>query len=216
MIRAGKSCLRNRAASLRAPKSRYLSSNALSVGDQIGKTSYKISNIFDIPSQQLQVYDLTHEGTKSRHVHVAKDDDNSVFCIGFRTNPPDHSGLPHILEHTTLCGSSKYPVRDPFFLMLTRSLANFMNAMTGFDYTFYPFATTNAKDFKNLQNVYLDAVFRPLLREQDFRQEGWRLENADPKDKSSPLEFKGVVYNEMKGQMVGSKGTFVIFAPLVF
>lgn len=111
----------------------------------------------------------------------------------------DSTGVPHILEHTVLCGSQKYPCRDPFFKMLNRSLSTFMNAFTASDYTMYPFSTQNGKDFQNLLSVYLDAVFFPCLREQDFWQEGWRLENETPTDLNSPLVFKGVVFNEMKG-----------------
>lgn len=111
----------------------------------------------------------------------------------------DSTGVPHILEHTVLCGSERFPVRDPFFKMLNRSLSTFMNAFTASDYTMYPFSTQNAKDFQNLLSVYLDAVFFPCLREQDFWQEGWRLENEDPTDPQTPLVFKGVVFNEMKG-----------------
>jgi presequence protease len=100
-----------------------------------------------------------------------------------------------------LCGSRRYPVRDPFFSMLRRSLNTFMNALTASDWTLYPFASLNEKDFYNLMGIYLDAVFFPLLSEQNFRQEGHRLEFADPENPTSPLEFKGVVYNEMKGAM---------------
>lgn len=122
--------------------------------------------------------------------------------------------MPHILEHTTLCGSEKYPVRDPFFKMLPRSLSNFMNAFTSSDHTTYPFATTNNQDFKNLMGVYMDATLNPLLKSMDFTQEGWRIGPENPLAASesaadsttepksgSELVFKGVVYNEMKGQM---------------
>ncbi|KAJ0059377.1 hypothetical protein NL108_016005, partial [Boleophthalmus pectinirostris] len=119
--------------------------------------------------------------------------------VQFRTTPLDSTGVPHILEHTVLCGSHKFPVRDPFFKMLNRSLSTFMNAFTASDYTMYPFSTQNSKDFQNLLSVYLDAVFFPCLREQDFWQEGWRLENEDPTNPKTPLVFKGVVFNEMKG-----------------
>ncbi|MFM7786256.1 MAG: insulinase family protein, partial [Gammaproteobacteria bacterium] len=107
----------------------------------------------------------------------------------------------HILEHTALCGSERYPVRDPFFMMTRRSLNTFMNAFTSSDWTAYPFASQNRKDFFNLLDVYLDSVFFARLDPLDFAQEGHRLEFADPKDSASPLEFKGVVYNEMKGAM---------------
>ena len=163
----------------------------------------------EVPELQLTAVRLQHVLTGADYLHVDKDDANNVFCIGFRTTPMDSTGVPHILEHTVLCGSSKYPVRDPFFKMLNRSLSTFMNAMTGSDYTIYPFSTQNPTDFKNLMSVYLDAVFRPNLAEIDFRQEGWRLEHSDPNDKSSPIEFKGVVFNEMKGVFADSQNLFM-------
>lgn len=161
---------------------------------------YEIKRLIKVPELKLVAVDLVHNQTGSQHLHIDRDDKNNVFSIGFNTNPPDSTGVPHILEHTTLCGSQKYPVRDPFFKMLNRSLANFMNAMTGHDYTFYPFATTNQVDFANLRDVYLDSTLNPLLNEHDFLQEGWRLEYSDVNDPNSDITFKGVVYNEMKGQ----------------
>ncbi|OAX83403.1 mitochondrial presequence protease [Emergomyces africanus] len=166
-----------------------------------------------VPELHLTAVLLKHDKTEADYLHVARDDKNNVFGIGFKTNPPDATGVPHILEHTTLCGSEKYPVRDPFFKMLPRSLSNFMNAFTSSDHTTYPFATTNKKDFQNLLSVYLDATLHPLLKEEDFRQEGWRLGPEDPRaslaekkgnDNSASADdivFKGVVYNEMKGQV---------------
>uniref|UniRef100_A0A8C5SVS6 Presequence protease, mitochondrial n=1 Tax=Laticauda laticaudata TaxID=8630 RepID=A0A8C5SVS6_LATLA len=120
----------------------------------------------------------------------------------------DSTGVPHILEHTVLCGSERYPVRDPFFKMLNRSLSTFMNAFTASDYTLYPFSTQNPKDFQNLLSVYLDAVFFPSLRLLDFWQEGWRLEHESPADPWSPLTFKGVVFNEMKGAFADNERVF--------
>ncbi|XP_003221996.2 presequence protease, mitochondrial [Anolis carolinensis] len=120
----------------------------------------------------------------------------------------DSTGVPHILEHTVLCGSQKYPVRDPFFKMLNRSLSTFMNAFTASDYTLYPFSTQNHKDFQNLLSVYLDAAFFPCLRHLDFWQEGWRLEHENPKDPQTPLTFKGVVFNEMKGAFTDNERVF--------
>ena len=119
----------------------------------------------------------------------------------FRTPPDDHTGKPHILEHLATCGSKHYPVRDPFFNMLKRSLNTFMNALTGTDFTMYPFSTQNAQDFRNLLSVYTDMAFAPNLNYYDFRQEGHRLEFVDPEDPHSALMRKGVVYNEMKGAM---------------
>ncbi|KAK9479896.1 peptidase M16C associated-domain-containing protein [Lipomyces japonicus] len=171
---------------------------------------YTVKDIKKIPEFEMLAVHLQHDKTNAEHLHIAKDDKNNVFSIAFKTNPPDASGVPHILEHTTLCGSEKYQVRDPFFKMLNRSLANFMNAMTASDYTFYPFATTNQIDYSNLRDVYLDATLHPLLRKTDFTQEGWRLEHEDPKDPSTHLTFKGVVYNEMKGQMSDSSYLYYI------
>ncbi|KAK3952776.1 Metalloenzyme, LuxS/M16 peptidase-like protein [Pseudoneurospora amorphoporcata] len=164
-----------------------------------------------VPELELTALHLQHDKTGAEHLHIARDDSNNVFSIGFKTNPPDDTGVPHILEHTTLCGSQKFPIRDPFFKMLPRTLSNFMNAFTASDHTFYPFATTNAQDFKNLMSVYLDATLHPLLNETDFTQEGWRIGPENPqalvaaegsaKPEDRKLVFKGVVYNEMKGQM---------------
>ena len=158
-----------------------------------------------VPELELTALHFEHDKTGAEYLHIARDDSNNVFSIGFKTNPPDATGVPHILEHTTLCGSEKYPVRDPFFKMLPRSLSNFMNAFTSSDHTTYPFATTNAQDFKNLMSVYLDATLHPLLKEHDYTQEGWRLgpENPEAAAEGAPSDiiFKGVVYNEMKGQM---------------
>ena len=164
-----------------------------------------------VPELQLNASLYRHDRTGLEHMHIAKpDDDNNVFSIGFATPAVDSTGLPHILEHTTLCGSRKFPVRDPFFKMLNRSLASYMNAFTAIDYTFYPFSTVNATDYKNLRDVYLDATLQPQLKELDFLQEGWRFEHTTPGDVTSPLEFKGVVYNEMKGQMSDANYYFYI------
>lgn len=160
---------------------------------------FLVDEVARIDELFLTAIRLSHLSTGAQYLHLARDDANNVFSIGFRTTPMDSTGLPHILEHTTLCGSERYPCRDPFFKMLRRSLATFMNAMTGPDYTIYPFSTQNLKDYRNLQSVYLDSVFKPNLRELDFRQEGWRLEHTDVNDKNSPIIFKGVVFNEMKG-----------------
>lgn len=154
-----------------------------------------------IEALQVEYQEYAHRATGARHLHLACDDDNNVFTIAFPTIPRDSTGVAHILEHTTLCGSRNFPVRDPFFLMLRRSLNTFMNAFTGSDTTAYPFATRNRKDFDNLLRVYLDAVFFPLLSPHDFAQEGHRLELEPQPDGSERLVLKGVVYNEMKGAM---------------
>lgn len=172
---------------------------------------FAIEDVKAILEFSLVAIKLKHKKTGLQHLHLASSsDNNNVFSVAFKTNPPDSTGVVHVLEHTTLCGSHKYPVRDPFFKMLNRSLNNFMNAMTGHDYTYYPFATTNRKDFDNLMSVYLSSVFEPLLTFEDFLQEGWRLENADTSNKDSALQFKGVVYNEMKGQYSNSNYLYYI------
>uniref|UniRef100_A0A6Q2ZE56 Presequence protease, mitochondrial n=1 Tax=Esox lucius TaxID=8010 RepID=A0A6Q2ZE56_ESOLU len=160
---------------------------------------FTVKEVFTVPDLFLTAVKLTHDNTGAQYLHAARDDKNNLFSVQFRTTPMDDTGVPHILEHTVLCGSQKYPCRDPFFKMLNRSLSTFMNAFTASDYTMYPFSTQNGKDFQNLLSVYLDAVFFPCLRELDFWQEGWRLENENPTDPASPLAFKGVVFNEMKG-----------------
>ncbi|KAF5890185.1 presequence protease, mitochondrial, partial [Clarias magur] len=157
------------------------------------------SKVTPVPDLSLTAVKLIHDVTGAQYFHTARDDSNNLFSVGFRTTPMDSTGVPHILEHTVLCGSQRFPCRDPFFKMLNRSLSTFMNALTASDYTVYPFSTQNDKDFQNLLSVYLDAVFFPCLRELDFWQEGWRLENEHPTDPSSSLIFKGVVFNEMKG-----------------
>ncbi|KAL2918155.1 Mitochondrial presequence protease [Polyrhizophydium stewartii] len=152
-----------------------------------------------------------HARTGADWVHVPRPaDSNNVFMVGFQTDVADSTGVPHILEHTALCGSTLYPVRDPFFKMLNRSMATFMNAMTFDDMTIYPFSSENKADYYNLLGVYLDAVFAPRLARLDFLQEGWRLEHENPRDTSSPIAFKGVVYNEMKGALADTNSLFQI------
>ena len=146
-----------------------------------------------------QIY--TESEFKCKHIHLDSKSDEKVFMVAFRTIPEDSTGVAHILEHTALCGSKKYPVRDPFFMMIRRSLNTFMNAFTSSDWTAYPFATQNDKDFKNLLSVYLDSSFFPNLDELDFLQEGHRLEFSENTNSDSELEIKGVVFNEMKGAM---------------
>jgi len=138
-----------------------------------------------------------HSKFKTKHLHLESDNSEKVFMVAFKTVPEDSTGIAHILEHTALCGSKRFPVRDPFFMMLRRSINTFMNAFTSSDWTAYPFATQNPKDFENLLKVYTDAAFFPNLDELDFFQEGHRLELNE----NNELEIKGVVFNEMKGAM---------------
>ncbi|KAJ2771508.1 Mitochondrial presequence protease, partial [Coemansia nantahalensis] len=157
---------------------------------------FEVEDVQAVSELKLKAIRLRHQRTGAEWLHIERDDANNVFSVGFNTSVEDSTGVPHILEHTTLCGSERYPVRDPFFKMLNRSLSTFMNAWTAHDYTQYPFSTQNSQDYANLQSVYLDAVFRPKLREVDFRQEGWRLERGEG---DGGWGLKGVVYNEMKG-----------------
>ena len=154
-----------------------------------------------IDSLNVTLQEYQHIKTGALHYHMESDNTENVFLVAFRTVPMDSTGVAHILEHTALCGSKKYPVRDPFFMMIRRSLNTFMNAFTSSDWTAYPFASQNKKDFNNLLDVYLDAVFFTRLDELDFLQEGHRVEFKDANNADSDLEYKGVVFNEMKGAM---------------
>ncbi len=154
-----------------------------------------------IESLGVEVAEYEHIATGATHYHMAADNTENVFLVALRTIPTDSTGVAHILEHTALCGSEKYPVRDPFFMMIRRSLNTFMNAFTSSDWTAYPFASQNRKDYFNLLDVYLDAVFFSRLDKLDFAQEGHRLEFAEPTNPDSDLTYKGVVFNEMKGAM---------------
>lgn len=166
------------------------------VGDQIG--GYKITRKEPLDHLQGTYYEIDHEKTGARHIHVAMPDDNNAFIVAFPTVPQDSTGIAHILEHAVLAGSERYPVKDPFFSMMTRSLNTFMNALTFHDDTTYLYSTRNKKDFFNLLDVYLDATFFPRLAEHSFKQEGHRLEFEVLDEPSSGLRYKGVVFNEMK------------------
>ncbi|MFC3832655.1 insulinase family protein [Deinococcus rufus] len=168
------------------------------VGDRLGR--YTVQRVESLPEMQGTLILLAHD-LGARHAHVVRDDDNSAFGVTFPTVPRDSTGVAHILEHIVLMGSQKYPVSDPFFAMLPRSLNTFMNAMTSNDWTTYPFSTRNEQDYFNLLSVYLDATFFPLMRYESFRQDGHRFEFETPDDPTSPLKLQGVVYNEMKGAM---------------
>lgn len=176
-----------------------MESNTYKRGQAIN--GYTISNVTPLESINSVMIRLTHEKTCARHIHISNKDMENTFGVFFRTVPKDSSGVAHILEHTVLCGSRQYNVRDPFFSMIKRSLSTFMNAFTASDWTMYPFSTQNKKDYYNLMRVYLDAAFFPILDELSFKQEGHRLEIADNDNNEPELVYKGVVYNEMKGAM---------------
>mgnify|MGYP000172934101 CR=1 FL=1 len=161
-------------------------------------STYEIIEKREIPDINSVTYLCRHKKTGARVALVSNDDENKVFYIGFRTTPKDSTGVAHILEHSVLCGSKEFPVKDPFVELVKGSLNTFLNAMTYPDKTVYPVASCNDKDFQNLMHVYMDAVFYPNIYKHDeiFRQEGWsyHLESED-----GPLTYNGVVYNEMKG-----------------
>lgn len=164
---------------------------------------YRIKRIAELEQINSFFYSLEHNVTGAKHIHISNNDKENTFSVAFKTVPKDSTGVAHILEHTVLCGSKRFPVRDPFFSMLKRSLNTFMNAFTASDWTMYPFSTQNRKDFYNLMDVYLDSVFFPNIEELSFRQEGHRFEiedNSQDPD-SYKLVYKGIVYNEMKGAM---------------
>ncbi|NLG03356.1 MAG: insulinase family protein [Clostridia bacterium] len=160
--------------------------------------SYELLEQKDLTDIKATGYLMKHKKTGAHVCLIQNDDENKVFSIGFRTPPEDSTGVPHILEHSVLCGSKKYPAKDPFIELAKGSLNTFLNAMTYPDKTVYPIASCNDKDFQNLMNVYLDAVFYPNIYERPeiFKQEGWHYELESIED---PIEINGVVYNEMKG-----------------
>ncbi len=162
---------------------------------------FVVTKFLHIPELNCILRELQHLPSGAQVMHIANDDPENLFCLSFKTYPSSSSGVAHILEHTVLCGSRKFPVKDPFFSMSRRSLNTFMNALTGSDFTCYPAASQNEKDFYNLMDVYIDAVFHPELKRMSFLQEGHRLEFTDPKDPKTPLEIKGIVFNEMKGNL---------------
>lgn len=179
----------------------YLGKNMTAV--PASHTAFRFLRQQTVASLQITIQQFEHIETGAQHIHLASDQAENVFLVALKTMPQDSSGVAHVLEHTALCGSEKFPVRDPFFMMIRRSLNTFMNAFTSSDWTAYPFASQNKKDFNNLLEVYLDAVFFARLDPLDFAQEGHRVEFSEPTDadQAKNLVYKGVVYNEMKGAM---------------
>lgn len=161
--------------------------------------AFELISTTKIDALNIDVAYYRHKETGLMHYHLACDNDENALMIGFATQPMTSRGEAHILEHVVLCGSEKYPVRDPFFSMIKRSLQTFMNAMTAADWTVYPFATQNKNDFFNLLSVYTDACFFPNIHELDFAQEGIRIEL----DEAGKPQYHGIVFNEMKGAMSG-------------
>lgn len=159
---------------------------------------FKVEKVVESDELKATAYYMTHINTKAQLLYLDRDEENKTFAIGFKTIPTDHTGVFHILEHSVLGGSERFPLKEPFVDLLKSSLTTFLNAMTFPDKTVYPVSSRNDKDFRNLVRVYLDAVFNPLClkNENIFRQEGWHYEIND---KEEPIIYKGVVYNEMKG-----------------
>lgn len=162
-------------------------------------TAYEVLEKREITDIKSLSFLCRHKKTGARVALLSNDDDNKVFCIGFRTTPKDSTGVAHIMEHSVLCGSENFPLKDPFVELCKGSLNTFLNAMTAPDHTMYPVASCNDKDFQNLMHVYLDAVFYPNIYKKEviFRQEGWHYEL----DEEGELTYNGVVYNEMKGAL---------------
>lgn len=160
---------------------------------------FLVKSITDLLHLNLIAIQMEHIKTGARVLHLLSDDMENLFSINFPTPPPDDTGLPHILEHSVLAGSKKFPVREPFFEMLKMSMATFINAMTGWDCTYYPVASNVKQDLFNLAEVYFDAVFHPLLTEQTFRREAYHFMPVDKSNPTGNLTINGVVYNEMKG-----------------
>src|SRR5574342_324077 len=156
-----------------------------------------------IPEINALVKLYTHDKTGARLLSVLNRDENKVCGVTFRTPPKTSNGIAHIMEHSVLCGSRKYPVKEPFIELAKGSLNTFLNAFTGPDKTSYPVASQNLQDFYNLIDVYLDAVFYPLIPEHTLQQEGWHYEIEN---REAPLTFKGVVLNEMKGNYSSPEG----------
>ena len=172
-------------------------------------SEFQTTRVTPLPEINAACIELQHQPTGAKFIHIDTEDRENTFGVALKTVPEDSTGVAHILEHTVLCGSNEYPVRDPFFSMLKRSLNTFMNAFTASDWTMYPFCTQNKKDYYNLMSVYLDAVFFPNIDRLSFKQEGHRLD-IEENMPSTPqqgqngswrLVYKGVVYNEMKGAM---------------
>jgi Zn-dependent M16 (insulinase) family peptidase len=193
-------------AAAETPRGKSRAALVLQPGDEL--SGFVIQTVEAVDEYQVTAITLQHTATGARYIHLDCEDTDNVFAVAFPTIPDDSTGVAHVLEHTVLCGSEKYPVRDPFFNMTRRSLNTYMNAFTASDFTMYPFSTQNEADYRNLLSVYLDATFFPVLREADFRQEGHRLEFDKHDDPESALQYKGIVFNEMKGAISNTSALF--------
>ncbi len=174
-----------------------LANMKLNAGQEVH--GFRVESVTKLDDLRADALIMRHIETGARLLHLLNDDAENLFSVSFPTPPPDDRGAPHILEHSVLAGSLKYPVREPFFEMVKMSMATFINAMTGWDCTYYPVASNVKKDLFNLADVYFDAVFHPILAEQTFKREAHHLAPADSEDPTGALKINGIVYNEMKG-----------------
>ena len=182
-----------------------LPDQGLHEGDEID--GFIVSEVTLLPAQRMVAYQLEHIRSGARLLHLYTDDAENLFSISFSTPPPDDTGVPHILEHSVLSGSRKYPVRDPFFEMIKMSMATFINAMTGLDTTYYPVSSNVKQDLFNLADVYFDAVFHPMLSRQTFKREAHHLAPLHKEQPTGELTVNGIVYNEMKGAYSNPEAT---------
>ena len=174
-----------------------ISEATLSIGQCVD--GFEVTDVTALEELQGVAYLIVHSKSGARILHVHNGDRENLFSVSFPTPPTDDTGVPHILEHAVLAGSQKFPVREPFFEMIKMSMATFINAMTGYDRTYYPVASNVKQDLFNLAEVYFDAAFHPLLTEQTFQREGHHLAPAKEDDPTGDLTISGVVFNEMKG-----------------
>lgn len=174
---------------------------AVSTKELQGYRGFVVTSSRYIPDARCTLVELEHTASGAQVMHIQNDDPENFFALCFRTHPTKSHGVAHIVEHTVLQGSQKFPINNVFFHMNKRSFATFMNALTGPDYTCYPASSQCPDDFYNLLSIYSDAAFHPLLKKSAFAQEGHRLEFETFDDPTTPLMYKGVVYNEMKGSL---------------
>jgi len=184
-------------SSLYKPRGDEKTSYSIKVGDLVH--GFNVKGVEEIPLYSMKAFSLEHDKTKAKYLHLHCPDQNNCFAVGFRTTPQDNRGISHILEKLILCGSKRYPVRDPFANMTRRSLNNQMNAWTGTDYTCFLYSTQNQKDFENLMSVYLESVYNPLLDYYDFLHEAWHYEFLREGNPESDLLITGGIYTQMKG-----------------
>ena len=170
------------------------------------RNGFEIVSSRNLPTMDGEAVQIRHPASGARILHIRCPEAENCFCVAVPTPPPDDTGMPHILEHMTLAGSEKFPCKEPFFEMIKRSVATFINALTGNDMTYYPVCSTVKADLFNLADVYFDAVFHPLLSDRTFAREAFHLAPADPAAPTGALRWDGIVYSEMKGVFSSPEG----------